>query len=353
MKGAIGFTKARTLTYPLSFVVIVAMFVVTFVVHGGYNLGLDFQPGASVQILINSGDSSIENVREALANLDNPQIQSFSSEEGTGYEIRVRNPENIADFGTITEKQIRADLTKVFPASSLKIGSTDGLSTNQVGARFSATLATQAIWLVALALVFIMFYIWIRFRLGFAIAAIVATVHDTLFLVGFIGLVQMEVTSATIAAVLTIIGYSLNDTIVVFDRIRENEKTMSDHKLSFIYDSSITSTLSRTMVTSLTTLIAVVSIVIFTQGEIRDFALALIVGIVVGTYSSIFIASPVLLDWRSGENKRKKKKEAKLGGKLQTQAKVEFDGETSVNSKDVDAEALAEEIRRQRAEKKK
>ena len=203
---------------------------------------------------------------------------------------------------------------------------------------------------------FLGLFIWIRFRLGFATAAVISTVHNVLFMVGFIGMIRMEVTSATEAAVLTIVGYCLNDTIVVFDRIRENEKVMADHKIAFIYDSSITQTLSRTIVTAFTVLLAVSAIYFFTLGEIKDFAAIMLVGVVVGTYSSIFIASPVLLDWRTRETRRKKIRDARIGGKPMdiVRDNVDSDDATiSSGSGEVDADALAEELRRTRTEKKK
>jgi preprotein translocase subunit SecF len=209
---------------------------------------------------------------------------------------------------------------------------------------------------VGLSLVLIGIYIWIRFRFGFAVGAVVSTLHNVLFLIGFIGVTRMEFTSTTIAGILTIVGYCLNDTIVVFDRIRENEKTMADQKLGFVYDTSISQILSRSIVVAFAVLLATVSILAFTSGEIKDFALVLTVGVVVGTYSSIFIASPVLLDYRSAEIKRRKKKEAKLGGKPQEVVEHAADGEQSAaigKAGEVDADALAEDLRRERQEKKK
>ena len=135
-----------------------------------------------------------------------------------------------------------------------------------------------------------------------------ALFHDVLIMLGFIGTFQLEVNTTTIAAVLTIIGYSLNDTIVVFDRIRENTGLLKGEKFSRIIDISITQSLSRTIITSLTTLIAVLALYFFGTGPIKDFALNLIVGIIAGTYSSIFIASPILLGWINAGKKRELKK---------------------------------------------
>ncbi|MFW6209069.1 MAG: protein translocase subunit SecF, partial [Spirochaetota bacterium] len=177
-----------------------------------------------------------------------------------------------------------------------------------VGPRFSKTLAEQSFSLTLLALVLILIYIWFRFQFGYAISAIVALTHDVLVMLGFIGATQMEVSTTTIAAVLTIIGYSLNDTIVIFDRIRENEGLLQGRDIEDIINTSISQSLSRTLITSLTTLLAVVALYLFGTGAIKDFALNLIVGIIVGTYSSIFVASPMLLGWRRSREKKKRVK---------------------------------------------
>jgi preprotein translocase subunit SecF len=164
-----------------------------------------------------------------------------------------------------------------------------------VGPKFSAALSASAFLLVVVALVLILLYIWFRFKFAYAVSALTALVHDILIMLAFIAVARLEVSTTTIAAVLTIIGYSLNDTIVVFDRIRENTQVMAGSTTERIINKSITQSLSRTIMTSLTTLLAVIPLYIFATGGIKLFALNLIVGIVVGTYSSIFVASPVLM----------------------------------------------------------
>jgi preprotein translocase subunit SecF len=152
----------------------------------------------------------------------------------------------------------------------------------------------------------ILVYIWIRYKQNYAFSAIAAIFHDVLFLLGFIGVFQLEFSTATIAAVLTIIGYSLNDTIVIFDRIRENTKVLREKTFEDIINISVTQSLSRTIITSVTTLIAVTAIFILATGSIQTFALNLIVGVLVGTYSSVFIASSILLSWNTSNSKRAK-----------------------------------------------
>ncbi|RKX86317.1 MAG: protein translocase subunit SecF, partial [Spirochaetes bacterium] len=194
---------------------------------------------------------------------------------------------------------------------------------------FSSSLASQSITLTIVALALILLYIWFRFKLGFAVSAITALAHDVLIMLGFIGTFGLEVSTTTIAAVLTIIGYSLNDTIVVFDRIRENKVLLKGDRFDNIVNISITQSLSRTIITSLTTLLAVVALYVFGTGSIEDFALNLIVGIVVGTYSSIFIASPVLLGWTNVTQKRKAEKS---GISTETPSVMESGGEQETAS---------------------
>ncbi len=354
MANSFSYTKARKFTFIGSALLIVAMFAITFIPGlrsstGGFNLGVDFQPGVSITVAVDPAKvkTNIEAVRTALSGMEGLQVQTSGDLAMQHFIVRVRQHSEAVNYATVVETDLSARMDKAFGAGTITL-----LGTTSVGPKFSQTLTQQAIWLVALALIFIAIYVTIRFRVGYAAGAMVATIHDTIFIIAFIGVSQMEVTSATIAAILTIIGYSLNDTIVVFDRIRENEKTMADHKLGEIIDDSITQTLSRTIMTSLTTLLAVIAIAVFTTGEIQDFAVALVVGIVVGTYSSIFMAAPVLLEWRAAESRRKKKSDKSAmvaAGAVQ----VGSDEEMVDDPSEVDADAIAEEIRRQRSDRKK
>jgi preprotein translocase subunit SecF len=357
MKRVIGFTKIRKITYLASSAVIVALFLVTFLVNGGFTLGIDFEPGVAIQVAVDKSVSApIGDVRKALEEMPHVQVQNFGGADSQEYNVRIRAYEETQGYADKVTADIKAKLIAKFGDGKVKAGAGDNLSSTVVGPRFSSSLTQQAFLLVGLSLVLIGIYIWIRFRLGFAVGAVASTIHNVLFLVGFIGATKMAVTSNTIAAVLTIVGYCLNDTIVVFDRIRENEKLMADQKLGFVFDSSISQILSRTIVVAFAVLLADVSIFVFTSGEIKDFAAVLLVGVIVGTYSSIFIASPTLLDWRTAEIKRKKKREAKLGGKPMEAVEATMDGEEVAAHGDqgeIDAEAVADELRRQRQEKKK
>jgi preprotein translocase subunit SecF len=241
----------------------------------------------------------IQQKRDALDTLDNPQVQVVGTAFYQEYLVRVEDPSG--DKKDQLERDIRRLLEESFGDGSVVIKSSE-----YVGPRFSQTLAQQSFSLTLLALVLILIYIWFRFQFGYAISAIVALTHDVLVMLGFIGATQLEVSTTTIAAVLTIIGYSLNDTIVIFDRIRENEGLLQGRDIEDIINISITQSLSRTLITSLTTLLAVTALYTFGTGAIKDFALNLIVGIIVGTYSSVFVASPMLLGWRRSREKRKR-----------------------------------------------
>ena len=209
-----------------------------------------------------------------------------------------------------------------------------------VGSVFSVDLIRGAIWSVVVALILILVYITFRFRIIFAIAAVMALIHDVGIMIGLIGALQLEVSSTTVAAILTIIGYSLNDTIVVFDRVRENTGLMPEASRDSIINTSITQSLSRTTITSLTTLLAVVAIYVFGTGAIKDFAFNLIIGVVIGTYSSIFIAAPIVLAWQNLSDRRKRVRDT--GGAVPSAPKtVKSAAESPTQSvKDADKGAL-------------
>ncbi|WP_052078405.1 protein translocase subunit SecF [Spirochaeta lutea] len=286
MNTAIDFSKTRMLFFVVSLILIVGGIAGT-IIQGGFNLGIDFQAGLSMRVQIDSNAQNLEigQVRQALTSLDGSEVQSIGPDGAGQFTVRVRDDGSVPGFEDVVSSQVLEALGQAF-------GSVEVLEQSYVGPRFSEDLTSQAIWLVTLAVGLILVYLWFRFRIAYAVSSVIALVHDVIIMIGFFGTFQVELTSATIAAILTIVGYSLNDTIVIFDRIRENEKLLSGQKIGVITNASINQSLSRTVITSLTTLVAVVAIFIFTTGQIKDFALALMVGILVGTYSSIYIASP-------------------------------------------------------------
>ncbi|MDC7226588.1 MAG: protein translocase subunit SecF [Spirochaetales bacterium] len=263
---------------------------------------VDLSEGSAVVNYSNAGSGNsieIDEIRNVLSNLGDPQIQVVGSEDAQEFLIRLED-DGTDEFSETASSQVFNQLEAKYGTGTVIIKQSD-----YVGPRFSTDLGQSVILLVGLALALILVYIWVRFELAYAVSAIIALAHDVALLIAFIGLTRMEVSTAIVAAVLTIIGYSLNDTIVVFDRIRENRQLMRDADLKTIVNTSITQSLSRTLITSVTTLLAVAAIYVFATGQIQDFALAMIVGVVIGTYSSIFIASPVLLGWITSRRSRK------------------------------------------------
>jgi len=245
----------------------------------------------------------IGTVREILDPLGTFSIQMIGRAVDQEFSLKVPSAGgDDAEFLQEIETQIVALLEEEFGEGTVILKKTEF-----IGSLFSADLVRSAIWSLVVALVLILVYVTVRFKFVFAISAVLALIHDVAVMIGVIAVAQLELSSATIAAFLTIIGYSLNDTIVVFDRIRENTALMPESDRETVINTSITQSLSRTTITSLTTLLAVTAIYVFGTGAIKIFALNLIVGVVVGTYSSIFIASPVVLGWMNLLDKRKRR----------------------------------------------
>lgn len=307
----------------------------------GLSFPLEITAEVSYVNIVGADTVPIDAVRAALSNLGNPRVQVVGKESSSEFIIRVSDPDGSRKEEI--EVDIVSFLEKVFGNNTVVIKQSD-----YVGPRFSSNLASQSVSLTLVALLLILAYIWFRFRLGFAVSAITALAHDVLIMLGFIGTLGLEVSTTTIAAILTIIGYSLNDTIVVFDRIRENQSLLKGDRFDNIINTSITQSLSRTIITSLTTLLAVTSLYVFGTGAIEDFALNLIVGILVGTYSSIFIASPVLLGWTNAAQKRKAKKRG-----VSTPAPVVIVAEEKVKSDPLIKPAVIPEVERKLKGKRK
>ncbi len=267
-----------------SIIIIAGIF--SFCNRGDKNFGIDFTGGVLQEYEFND-EVSTNDIRHAL------------SEIGLGDSLiqRVKNTERfiIRTYSGVTE-DIVVKLRDVFGKDNAIM-----LRTESVGAIVGEDLKRKAIMAIAFSLIAMCIYIAIRFKFKFAIAAMVALIHDILICVGAMSLFQVELSLPVIAALLTIVGYSINDTIVVFDRIRENMHFKKKMKLPELVNFSINQTLSRTFLTSFTTLLTVVSLFIFGGEVINPFSFVLLVGVVVGTYSSIFIASPVIVDWMRGK----------------------------------------------------
>jgi preprotein translocase subunit SecF len=245
---------------------------------------------------------AIEDVRETLSPLGTVSVQVLGASAERRFMIRMEDQEIQGSEGVSAEKIVRT-LESRFGAGGVAVTRAD-----YVGSRFSKQLTDQAGLLMALTLLLIMIYASIRFKPQLAIGAVLAIAHDALIIVAFVTWTRMEFNTTTIAAILTILGYSINDTIVIFDRIRETLRIHPDAPFEEILNRALTETLSRTIITTLTTMLAVLSLFIFTTGSMKDFALALLVGMISGVYSTIFIASGFVNLWAIHAKKRTKKK---------------------------------------------
>jgi preprotein translocase subunit SecF len=267
--------------------------VISLVLHGGPRYGVDFTGGTLIQVEFVE-ETSVADLRSALssAGLENAQIQQFGG--SNDFLIRTQDFEGIVEeVSTLLRDNYGAD------------GFT--MSTDAVGPKVGSELQQKAAIAILMSFALTLVYLAFRFEWRFGVAAIVATFHDITITFGFISLLNIEITLATVAAILTILGYSLNDTIVVFDRIRENLKKRRKDRYEDIINSSINETLPRTVLTSGTTLATLLALFILGGTVVRPFALVLILGIVIGTYSSIFVASPALLEIEERSRRKEKK----------------------------------------------
>ena len=269
--------------------------LVSIVAHGGPRLGIDFLGGTLVQVKFDE-PVSITDVRSAIssAGYGGAVIQQFGGDK----EILIRILEAKGDTEAAT--LISQALTGYFTANPYEIRKVE-----KVGPKIGGELRNKAVLAIFAAMFGIVIYITFRFEFKFAIGALIALAHDVLITLGIFSLLDIEITLAVIAAFLTIVGYSLNDTIVVYDRIRENIKAMRRESYEKIINTSINNSLARTVVTSFTTFMVVFILYIIGGQVISGFSFAMMLGVIVGTYSSIFIASPILVEWH--ERKASKK----------------------------------------------
>lgn len=251
-----------------------------------------------------SMETKIEDVRSALQSITDSSVKSVGNKTDNSFQIRVGDDGTDPDISKKIQSQVYELLSQKFGKDSIAIVKTDF-----VASQFSKSLASQVIILVLATLLLIWIYATIRFKWDFALGAVLAIVHDALIIVAVITFTQMEFNSITIAAILTIIGYSINDTIVVLDRVRENIQLVKVKKFSDILDLSQTEILSRTIITTVTTLLAVICLFLFTSGSMKDFASALIIGMASGVYSTIFITGAFIAlvrrNWKPSDEERK------------------------------------------------
>ena len=280
---AIKFMGFRRITFAISAFMSVAALVLFMTLN--MNLGIDFKGGSIIEVQSRSGTADIADIRSRLSelNLGEVQVQEFGDPSEVLIRVQAQDGGENAQQ-TVIEK-VRGELEADYDFRRVEV----------VGPTVSSELAQAGTIAVLASLIAILFYIWVRFEWQFAVGAIIATLHDVIMTVGFFVITGIEFNLSSIAAILTIVGYSLNDTVVVYDRVRENLRRYKKMSLPQLLNESINQTLSRTTMTSLTTLLALLALFMFGGEVIRSFTAAMIFGVVIGTYSSIFIAAPLLI----------------------------------------------------------
>ena len=250
----------------------------------GLNFGIDFKGGTLIELRVLDTKISISSLRDNLKQMDlgDVSVKNFGNEKDFLIKFENNNNKNIV-------KEIKRNLSKSFGNNY------DIRRVETVGPKVSKELLRSGVIAISVALILMLIYIWIRFEWQFSCGAILALFHDVIVTLGLFSLLGLEINLSIIAAVLTIVGYSMNDTVVIFDRVRENLRKYSDIKIYELTNISINETLSRTLITSITTLLALLSIFFFGGEVLKGFSLAMIVGVIFGTYSSIYISNTVLV----------------------------------------------------------
>ena len=249
------------------------------------NFGIDFKGGTLIELRVDSKIIGIADIRSSFSNINlgDLNVKQFGKEGDYLIKFEKKNFDDKNNIKTIKENVKNKLQTDV-----------NFRRVENVGPKVSAELLNSGLLAIALALGAMLFYIWVRFEWQFSVGSILAIFHDVLITIGLFSFLSLEINLSIVAAVLTIVGYSMNDTVVIYDRIRENLSKFSSSKIEEITNTSINETLSRTITTSLTTLLALISIFVLGGEILRGFALAMIIGVIIGTYSSIFVASPIL-----------------------------------------------------------
>ena len=250
----------------------------------GLNFGIDFKGGTLIELRSTDSKINVSSLRDNLKNLDlgDISVKNFGNEQDFLIKFEINNNKNVIE-------EIKLNLDKSF-GNNFSFRRVEN-----VGPKVSAELLKSGIIAISVALVLMLIYIWIRFEWQFSLGAILALFHDVIVTLGLFSLLGLEINLSIIAAVLTIVGYSMNDTVVIFDRVRENLRKYADIKIFELTNISINETLSRTLITSITTLLALSSIFFFGGEVLKGFSLAMIFGVIFGTYSSIYIANTVLV----------------------------------------------------------
>ena len=287
MEKNINFSNKFKMANILSFLLF--LISVVFILFKGLNYGIDFKGGTLIELRTDNKNINITDIRSSLKilNLGDVNVKEFGSEGDYLIKIEQKTENNNELIPEIKKNLIN----KLNSEISFR-------RVENVGPKVSSELLQSGIIAITLSLAAMLFYIWIRFEWQFSVGSIIALFHDVVITVGIFSILSLEVNLSIIAAVLTIVGYSMNDTVVIYDRIRENLGKFTRLNISETADLSINETLSRTIITSATTLLALISIFIFGGEILKGFSLAMILGVIFGTYSSIYIANPVLVKLR-------------------------------------------------------
>ena len=279
----INFNKFYKLFNLLSAALVILSIMLLF--FKGLNLGVDFKGGTLIELRVNNKNINITSLRDTFSKLDlgDVSIKKFGNEKD--FLIKIEKRDTSSNGIEIIKNNLSDAIGDSFNFRRVE----------NVGPKVSSELLKSGIIAIILSLAAMLFYIWVRFEWQFSLGAILALFHDVIITLGFFSLFNLEINLSIVAAVLTIVGYSMNDTVVIYDRVRENLRKFSDIKIFELTNISINETLSRTIITSVTTLLALVSIYLFGGEILKGFSLAMIMGVVFGTYSSIYIANPILV----------------------------------------------------------
>jgi preprotein translocase SecF subunit len=282
----INFNKFYKLFNLISLSLVVASVLLLF--FKGLNFGVDFKGGTLIELRSNDKNINVTSLRQSFSkmNLGDFNVKKFGNDND--FLIKIEKKDTSANAIEVIKKDLTSSLG----------GSFNFRRVENVGPKVSSELLKSGIIAIALSLAAMLFYIWIRFEWQFSLGAILALFHDVIITLGLFSLFSLEINLSIVAAVLTIVGYSMNDTVVIYDRVRENLRKFSDIKIYDLTNISINETLSRTIITSATTLLALVSIYLFGGEILTGFSLAMIMGVIFGTYSSIYIANPILVKLR-------------------------------------------------------
>ena len=281
---------------------ILFLFSLFFVLFKGLNYGIDFKGGTLIEVRVQNNDIRVSDIRNSLnkLNLGDVNVKNFG--EKSDFLIKIEKKLNNND-SLISEIKTSLDQDLNEEVNYRRVES--------VGPKVSAELLRSGVISIGLALLMMLFYIWFRFEWQFSLGSIIALFHDVIITLGIFSLLSIEINLSIVAAVLTIVGYSMNDTVVIYDRIRENLSKFNKLEIDQVSNLSVNETLSRTLITSVTTLLALFSIFMLGGEILKGFSFAMILGVIIGTYSSIFVASPVLRYLRVS-SKTLEKKEDKI-----------------------------------------